>query len=109
MTVLVGFLTILLFICHLFFVKVGPRKFILLLTTVSVIKFNFACSLLKYWCSSLVCLLISLHRSIMSLAYLYQYMILWVCSLLSWLNSLILHFIHLITKKLVCIEEYAKL
>ena len=33
----------------------GSRKFILLLTSVSKVKFNFGCSLLMYLCSCFVC------------------------------------------------------
>jgi hypothetical protein len=46
-TMVVGFLYILLSV----FVMVKSRKFILLLTSVSKVKFNYGCSLLMYWCS----------------------------------------------------------
>ena len=56
------------------FMIVRSRKIILLLTSISKVKFNIGCSLLMYGCSCLVCLLFPLYRSIMSLKYLYQYM-----------------------------------
>ena len=45
----------------------------LLLTSVSKVKFNFLCSLLMYRCNCLVCLVLPLYRSNMSSTYLYQY------------------------------------
>ena len=60
-TVAVGFLYI-LNVCLLFvFVIVRIRKFILLLTSISKVKFNFRCT--SYWCCCLVCLLLPLYRS----------------------------------------------
>ena len=64
-TVVVGFLYILNVCLLSVFVIVRSRKFILLLTSVSKVKFNFWCSLLMCWCS-LVCLLFPLFRSNMS-------------------------------------------
>ena len=74
------------------FVMVKSRRFMLLLTSVSKVKFNFSCSLLMYWCNCLVCLLLPLYRSNMSSSYLYQYNILLAnllfCSLSMWVCSI---------------------
>ena len=67
------------------FLIVRSRKFMLLLTSVSNVKFNFGCSLLIYWCSCLICLL-PLYRSNMSSTYLYQCIILSACLLFCWLS-----------------------
>ena len=62
-TVVVGFLYILNMCLLSVFVMVRSRKFILLLSSVSKVKFNFWCSLLIYWCNCLVCLLLPLYKS----------------------------------------------
>ena len=93
--VVVGFLYILNVCLLSVFVKVRSMKFMLLLTSVSKVKFNFRCSLMC-WCNCLVCLLLPLNKSNMSSTYLYQYNILlayllfsslsmWVCSMW-WMN-----------------------
>ena len=96
--VVVGFLHILNVSLLSVFVTVRSRNIILLLTSVSKVKFNFRSGLLMHWCSCLVCLLFPLYRSNMSSTYLYQYIILlpyllfcllimWVCTI-SWINIL---------------------
>ena len=49
--VVVGFLYILNVCLLSVFVMVRSRKFMLLLTSVSKVKFNFRCSLLMFWCN----------------------------------------------------------
>jgi hypothetical protein len=93
-TVVVDFLYILNMCLLSVFVIVKSRKFMLLLSSVSKVKFNFWCSLLMYWCSCLICLLFSFYRSNtrMSSTYLHQYIILLAyllsCSLGMWVCSI---------------------
>ena len=89
--VVVDFLYILNVCLISVFVMVRSRKFMLLLISVSKVKFNFRRSLLMSWCNCLVCLLLPLYRNNMSLTYLYQYNILLAyllfCSLSMWVCS----------------------
>ena len=65
-TVMVGFLYLVKVCLLCVSVIVTLRNFVLYLTSVSNEKFNFGCSLLMYWCGSLVCLLFPSYRNIVS-------------------------------------------